>query len=511
MTQNRTCRPGRGGLCRSLPGLVVALSLLLGAVPAAPAADAPSVSAAGAIVMDFQTGEFYYEKNADVPRPIASMTKVMSVYLVFEEIAAGRLSLDSYVTASSLAASISNNSAYSGLERLRAGGSYTVDTLLRLIMTASCNGSVIVLAEHIGGGSEAVFVQRMNDKAQEWGIDAHFADACGFTDEGNAVTPRAMAYIAKRIITDYPQILEYSSLKSTTFQNKTFTSTNSLLRNGTCEGIDGLKSGTTNGAGHCYTGTAQRDGRRIISVVMKSASFSTRMSETNTLLEYGFLCRTEREAAWSQAIQELQVSIVPENGQVYPYVQTTLTATLSGLSAEIPCTAGWEINGTALAQPASQVILRNGETLQTTFTAPTGAESLTAALVLTLPDGSVIRREGALPMASGNLSFTGHLGVQEIEMYPEFSLPVPLHITCDQGLSVDVPAGWYLNGVPIPEYQNNAFHMDPDGFSLYTLHGEWLTPGSYVLEFRLNPNNLPGVNQTFFRADILVLDSAQAA
>ena len=106
---------------RTLLGAVLAVTLVLGMVPAASAATAPSIGAKGAIVVDFQTDEVYYSKNADVARPAASMTKLMSVYLVFEEIAAGRLSLNSYVTASAWAASISSNPAYSGLEYLRTG------------------------------------------------------------------------------------------------------------------------------------------------------------------------------------------------------------------------------------------------------------------------------------------------------------------------------------------------------------------------------------------------------
>ena len=461
-------------------------------------------------MVDFQTGEVYYEKNADVARPAASMTKVMSAYLVFEEIAAGRLSLDSYVKASSWAASISNNPAFSGMERLRAGQSYKVDTLLRLIMTESCNGSVIVLAEHIGGGSEAAFVKRMNDKAAEWGIDAHFADACGFMDQGNAVSPRAMAYIAKRIITDYPQILNYTSLKSTTFQGKTFYATNSLLRNGTCAGIDGLKTGTTSGAGYCFTGTAIRNGRRIISVVMNTTSYAARMSESKQLLEYGFACRTAREQAWKQAAQSLKVEVTSSSEYLWPYTESTLTATMSGLTGEIPCTLSWELNGTPIGTPQTDFLLKNGAVSTVTCTPPAGERSLKAALVVTLPDGTVVRREAALAAAPEDLSFTGRLGIRQIELYPEASITVPLRVTCDQGISFTVPAGWYLDGAPLANYQNKTFRLSPDGRSAFTLRGDALTPGTHVLEFRCNPNGLPGVEQASFAVDILVIGEETA-
>lgn len=489
---------------RALLTLFLTTALLLPGASSAAASSRPSVAGSGAIVMDYQTGEVYYEKNADTPRPAASMTKVMSVYIVFEEIAAGRLSLDTFVTASAYAAGISNNRAYSGLEHLKTGGQYKVDTLLRLIMTASCNGSVIVLAEHIGG-TEAAFVQRMNDKAAEWGIDAHFADCCGFVDRGNAVSPRAMAVIAQKIIADYPQILEYSALPGTTFQGQTFTSTNSLLRSGSCPGIDGLKSGTTSGAGYCYTGTASRDGRRILSVVMNSTSYSARMSDTRKLLEYGFSCRTEREAQWSAAVQTLDAAVSPEGERLWPYVDNTLTAVLTGVDMEIPCTLSWELNGAPIGEPAP-FLLKEGAQAQAICTPPAGEAALTAALCFTLPDGQELRREVPLTGSLGALSFTGHLGMTEVTMYPEGSLTVPLQVKNDQDLSLSVSAGWYLDGSPIPNYQNSAFRLEPNGSSSYTLQVEKLTPGTHTLEFRCNTQALPGMQQAAFPLKLTILE-----
>ena len=299
--------------------LLLVFALLAGSAPPAWAAATPTVQGTGAIVVDFDTGQVYYQKNADLARPVASMTKLMSLYLVFEEIEAGNLSLDSYVTASQYAADISNDPVYSGREGLEPGGRYKVDDLLRLITTASCNGSVIVLAEHIGGGSEEAFVQRMNGKAREWGVDARFADACGFVSEGNAVTPRAMATIARRLITDFPQILDYTSLTGTQFQGKTFHTTNTLMREGTVEGIDGLKSGTTKAAGCCFAGTARREGRRVISVVLNAPDQDARMADTQLLLEYGFARIAERAARRMWRISLLDYLHVPVYRPLTPH------------------------------------------------------------------------------------------------------------------------------------------------------------------------------------------------
>lgn len=488
---------------KKIVSMFLAAVLLVCMCAGSASAAAPSIAAPAAIVVDCQTGEIYYQKNIDTARPVASMTKLMTLYLVFEEIDAGRLSLDSYVTASAYAAGVSNNREYSGLEGLKTGKTYKVDTLIRLIMTASCNGSVIVLAERVGG-TEAKFVQMMNEKAAEWGIDAHFADCTGFENEGNAVTARAMAYIARRIIQDHPKILEYSSLTSTTFNGKTFWSTNGLMRNGTVKGIDGLKTGTTSKAGYCFTGTAVRDGRRIISVVMGAANGTARMTQSQTLLEYGFACRAEREKVWAAAAGGVKVDMACEGGTVYPYVDNRVTATFSNVSGATDVKMQWELNGEALGAPAD-LVLKDGAAVSTSFKIREGVEAK-PAVVLTFPDGTKARREVALPTHTEPLSFVGYLGVQRIELYPEISLRIPFTGACAQGLSVTVPMAWYLDGEPIAGFRNDAFQFSPSGSSAYTLRTGSLKPGTHMLELRVNPDGLPGLAKTSFLAEIVVLE-----
>lgn len=468
----------------------------------------PAVSAEAAIAVDFETGEIYFEKDIDVPRPIASMTKLMSLYLVFEEIAAGRLSLDSKVTASSYAAQISNDPEYSGLERLRAGQSYQVDTLVKLIMISSCCASVVVLAEHVGG-TETKFVERMNAKAEEWGIDAHFADCTGFENEGNAVTARAVAYIARRFLQDYPKILEYSSMRYVTFNGKTHWSTNALMLNGLVTGIDGLKSGTTSKAGYCFTGTAERNGRRIISVVMGAPSKSARNSQSKALLEYGFACRSEREALWAFTAGNVKGDIFCERDMVYPYVSNRAGVVFSGVSREMDVELQWELGGEPLGE-STQFVLRNGATAETEFTIPTEVEAA-VAVVLTFPDGTQARREAVLPTHTSPLSFTGHLGIRQAEVYPETSLVISFTGWCDQGLSITVPAAWYLDGVPVDGFRNGSFSFGPVGRSSYGLGASSLAAGRHTLELRVNPDGLPGVEQTAFSAEIVVLESEEPA
>ena len=490
--------------------LVIALCLSL--TPAALAAEyAPVVDAAGAVVLDYDTGEFYYEKDADTPRPAASMTKIMSVYLVFEEIAAGRLSLDSHITASANASAVSCNPEYSGLEQLREGEGYQVDSLLRLVMTASCNGSVVALAEHIGRGSEATFVERMNAKAREMGIDAHFADCCGFTDEGNEVTPRAMAQLAKRAIEDYPQILEYSSLTSTYFEDRTYESTNLLLREGTMAGIDGLKTGFTTEAGFCFTGTAKRDGRRIIAVVMNSGD---RMEDCRRLLEYGFEVRAEKEATWGWEEQrDLQLTVAAASDVIYTGLPNKLTATISGLSdgARIPCTVRWTVNGAAL-EGRETGAAAGGEPVQTiSYTPQAGVGQAEIRCVVTLPHGKTVESRVVLPVSDEIVTFTGQLGLQRTEILPDASVTVPCQIACDGVSELTVAAGWYLDGAPIPGFQNDAFRLTPERTSQYTVRGNALSPGEHVLEFRCNTADLPGIDQAVLRCEVLILTENAAA
>lgn len=500
-------RTGSGG---KLWGIFAAVLLLTLSLPVATAAQEPSVSASGAVVMDFETGEFYYEKNADLPRPVASMTKLMSLYLVFEEMDAGNLSPDSLVTAGARAAAISNNSLYSGLERLRAGENYRVEDLLRIIMTKSCNGSVLVLAEHIGGTEEA-FVARMNETAAQWGLNAHFADSFGFQDDGNAVSPRSMALLAQRLIADHPQILDYSSLPEAAFQGKTFLSTNTLLRENMVEGIDGLKTGTTDGAGCCFTGTAQREGRRIISVVMDSASHAARMWESQALLEYGFSCRQARENAWSAIEGSLHADLSAQS-PLWAQTEATLTASFSGLTAEAGARVHWEVDGLPVEGSEAPIWLMNGALAEATVLVPAGEGPLPVALVVTLPNGVLLRQEAELERASEPVTFTGRMGARRLELYPETSLRIPFRVRCDRDTYSVIPAGWYLDGEPIPLFQNAAFRVGPEGrTSGYTLVGEELAPGEHLLEFRLNPGALPGVEQTSFPLEILVLSDPETA
>ena len=270
--------------------LLLVCSLLCGsagaAAPAAP--QAPSVTAASAIVMDCDSGEVLYEKDADTMRVPASMTKVMTAYLIFEELEAGRLTLDTMVPISAQNARKSlDGSSYPASVLLTAGSSVSVDTLLRLILIPSASASCIVMAEYISG-SEAAFVQRMNETARALGMTAEYENSHGA--HVHYLTARSQAILVREFIHRFPQILDYTSLAGVTFNGRWYPNTNKLLPglDYAYQGADGFKTGTISAAGYCLSATAVRDGHRLISVVMKSSNDRTRHTDSAALLDYGF-------------------------------------------------------------------------------------------------------------------------------------------------------------------------------------------------------------------------------
>ena len=250
------------------------------------------ITSAGACVMDYATGEVLYEYNGNTLRVPASMTKIMNLYCVYEAIENGEISLNTVVPISTKVYNISRNSLYTSVVPLYYNQTYTVNEMMSMVVVHSASGAAVALAELVGGGSEAAFVQRMNNKAAEMGINATYYDSCGIAS--NKITPIGMATLARNIIRDYPDILKRSSLKSVSFHGNTYKTTNRLLDSYYYAGADGLKTGTTSAAGYCFCGTAVRNGRRIITVTMSSSSTSQRFVDTARMMDYGFAAAAEK-------------------------------------------------------------------------------------------------------------------------------------------------------------------------------------------------------------------------
>jgi D-alanyl-D-alanine carboxypeptidase (penicillin-binding protein 5/6) len=261
--------------------LAAAAMLTAAVAPAAQAQSLYNQPKYAAIVVDAASGEVLYARRADQPRYPASITKVMTLYLVFEALATGRLKLDDQVTMSQHA--VSQPPSKSGL---RAGESISVDTALRVAALKSANDVAVALAEKVGG-SESRFAALMTLRAQELGMtNTRFVNAHGLPDSRQITTARDIAILSRAVMRDYPQYYSYFSQKTYGFRGQQIRNHNSLLHK--MPGVDGLKTGFTNAAGYNLAASAVRDGRRLITVVLGGGSTASRDNNVEELLDAGF-------------------------------------------------------------------------------------------------------------------------------------------------------------------------------------------------------------------------------
>ncbi|EEM13208.1 D-Ala-D-Ala carboxypeptidase A; Serine peptidase; MEROPS family S11 [Bacillus pseudomycoides] len=303
----------KGMFCKRFIAMVTVLTLLCSMFVTYGSASAETgaalnVEAGAAILVEADSGKILYQKNADELLAIASMTKMMSEYLVNEAVAKGKLKWDQKVKVSEYAHMISQDRSLSNVP-LENGGSYTVKELYEAMAIYSANGATIALAEAIAG-KEADFVKMMNDKAKELGLKNYkFVNSTGLTnhdlkgqqpegttpDEENKMSARDCAILAQHLIQDFPKVLETAKIPKKVFQEGgkypvKMDNWNWMLKGlvKEYEGVDGLKTGSTPEAGDCFTGTAERNGMRLISVVIKTNSHTARFDETKKLFDYGF-------------------------------------------------------------------------------------------------------------------------------------------------------------------------------------------------------------------------------
>jgi D-alanyl-D-alanine carboxypeptidase (penicillin-binding protein 5/6) len=241
-----------------------------------------SITSESAIVIDFLTGTVIYEFNADEQRVPASMAKMVAVYVVFDAIRDGIVSLDTLTETTASTARFSRVRRFSNVP-MPVGTQYSIRDLLYVVIARSASAATIALGEGIFG-SERALVAQMNNKVEELGIEASFFDSWGGSRD-NEISARGMAELTMSFINSYPEILYFTSQTSVTFDEVVYRNTNPLLVS--YEGVDGFKTGFTNPAGWCFTGTALQNGRRIITVTMGSA-FGYRFPDTAILLDYGF-------------------------------------------------------------------------------------------------------------------------------------------------------------------------------------------------------------------------------
>lgn len=247
------------------------------------------LSAESAVIMEASGGQVLLEKNADEKKPPASVTKVMTLLLIFDALADGTITPDTEVTTSEYAASMGGSQVF-----LEAGEKQTVDTMIKCIAVASANDACVAMAEKIAG-SEPAFVEKMNQRSAGLGMtNTHFVNCNGLDTEGHLMTARDIALMSRELITKYPQIEDYSTIWMENITHTTakgssefgLSNTNKLIRQ--YEYATGLKTGSTSGAKFCLSATARKDGVNMIAVVMAEPDSKTRIKDAIAMLNYGF-------------------------------------------------------------------------------------------------------------------------------------------------------------------------------------------------------------------------------
>nr|WP_314460200.1 D-alanyl-D-alanine carboxypeptidase family protein [uncultured Clostridium sp.] len=252
----------------------------------------PALQSPSAILMEASTGQVIFEKDADEKRSPASITKIMTLILIFDALESGKIKLTDEVVTSAHAKSMGGSQVF-----LEEGEVQTVETLIKCIVVASGNDASVAMAEYIAG-TEDEFVKMMNERAAALGMaNTHFEDCCGLTESPTHVTTaRDIAVMSRELINKYPQIHNYSTIWMENITHVTkqgtkefgLSNTNKLLKMATNFQVTGLKTGSTSIAKYCLSATAEKDGVRLIASIMAAPDYKVRFADAQTLLNYGY-------------------------------------------------------------------------------------------------------------------------------------------------------------------------------------------------------------------------------
>lgn len=291
------------------------------------------ITAASAILMEPTTGTVIYEKDADVQLRPASITKIMTLILIFDALESGKIKMTDEVATSAYAKSMGGSQVF-----LEEGEVQTVETLIKCIVVASGNDASVTMAEYIAG-SEAEFVRQMNERAAGLGMtNTNFEDCCGLTESATHLTSaRDVALMSRELITKYPKIHDYSTIWMENITHVTkqgssqfgLSNTNKLLKMSNSFTTTGLKTGSTSLAKYCVSATATKDGVDLIAVIMAAPDYKVRFSEAAALLNYGFAnCKLYRDEepgpldpiAVKNGVKE---EVSGRYGSIFSYLSTT--------------------------------------------------------------------------------------------------------------------------------------------------------------------------------------------
>lgn len=270
-------------LSKYLP-LILSLAFLL---PTTQAQSLPqpdlALSSASALLMEPETGAILYEKDPHTPLAPASVTKIMTILLVMEALDQGQIDPQAPLSTSAYAASMGGSQVY-----LREGETLPLWDLLKCVVVSSANDASVVLAEYLAG-SEASFVQQMNERAQELGmVNTHFVNCTGLPAEGHLTTAYDIALMSRQLLLHHPDVQELTTIWMDSIREGTFglSNTNRLIR--FYDGATGLKTGSTDQALYCMSASAQREGVSFLAVVLKAPTSDQRFADAQTLLDYAF-------------------------------------------------------------------------------------------------------------------------------------------------------------------------------------------------------------------------------
>ncbi len=294
---------------------------------------AVNISARAAVLIEGDTGEIIYEKNKDTELVPASITKIMTLTLIFDAIEQGKISLEDEVTVSEYAASMGGSQVF-----LEPRETQTVNTMIKCISIASANDAAVAMAEKIAG-SEQNFVKMMNEKARKLGMKhTQFKNCSGLDDDiksGHFSSAYDVALMSRELIMEHPEISDYSTVWMDSITHKTkkgetefgLTNTNKLVR--FYDGITGLKTGSTSKAKYCLSATARRNGLNLIAVVMAAPDHKVRFTEAQALLDYGFAnCSVYEDDYADMKWEPIRVqSGIPSEIAVYPKTKFSHTFT----------------------------------------------------------------------------------------------------------------------------------------------------------------------------------------
>lgn len=287
---------------KKLCATLLCLALCMGVLPVRAAG--PEVNARAALLMEKSTGQVLYEANAHAPLELASVTKVMTMLLIMEALDAGTITKETMVPVSATAAGMGGSQVY-----MEEGEEFSVHDMLKAIAVASGNDACVAMAEYLAG-SESAFVEKMNARAAELGMeDTVFCNCTGLPAEGHHSSAYDIALMSRELILHHPDIRTYTTIWMDTLRDGDFqlANTNKLVRY--YEGATGLKTGSTDAALYCLSATAEKEGMELIAVILGAPTSNDRFEGAKALLNYGFATYALVPVAPSEPLTPVPVTL----------------------------------------------------------------------------------------------------------------------------------------------------------------------------------------------------------